>query len=71
MNTQLIDSLVQIIYSLSTEERSVLEEKLFFEPAYPSTTDIITLALRGSSFNFLAQEPDLYSLSDGEPIECP
>jgi hypothetical protein len=37
MNAQLIDSLVQLIHSLSPEERAILEEKLFFEDTYPST----------------------------------
>ncbi len=71
MNTQLIDSLVQIIRSLSTAEQSVLEEKLFFDTAYPKTFELFTLALQGSSFDFLAEEPDLYSLADGEPIGEP
>ena len=31
MNTKLIDSLVQIINSLTTEERKNLEEKLYFQ----------------------------------------
>ncbi|MEM9904151.1 MAG: hypothetical protein AAF921_03915 [Cyanobacteria bacterium P01_D01_bin.44] len=71
MNTQLIDSLVQIIRSLSTAEQSALEEKLFFDTAYPTTLDLVTLALQGSSFDFLEEEPDLYSLEDGEPIREP
>ncbi|NBD32718.1 MAG: hypothetical protein GVY17_07085 [Cyanobacteria bacterium] len=68
MNTQLINSLVQLIHSLSPEERAVLEEKLFFEDTYPSPSELITLSLHNKSLNFLAQEPDLYTLDDGEPI---
>ncbi|MDG2991620.1 hypothetical protein L3556_11855 [Candidatus Synechococcus calcipolaris G9] len=71
MNTQLIDSIIQVIRSLSPEEQAVLEEKLFFESTDPSTPDIMTLALQGSSFDFLNNEPDLYSLDDGEAIPCP
>ncbi|MBF2085399.1 hypothetical protein [Thermoleptolyngbya sp. C42_A2020_037] len=70
MNTQLVDSIIQVIRSLSPEEQAALTEKLFFDCAYPSTLDILTLALRGSSFDFLNSEPDLYTLEDGEPIPC-
>jgi len=68
MNTQLIDSLIKLIHSLSPEERAILEENLFFEDTYPSTSELITLALHNNSLNFLAEEPDLYTVDDGEPI---
>lgn len=71
MNTQLINSLVQVIHSLSPQEQAALEEKLFFDCDYPPTADIMTLALQSSSFDFLSQEPDLYSLEDGEALLCP
>ena len=70
MNTQLVNSLVQAIYALSIEERAVLEEKLFFESGEPSTPDLATLAIAESSFDFLSNEPDIYSLRDGEPIDA-
>jgi hypothetical protein len=70
MNTQLIDSLAQVIRALPTEERAALTEKLFFDHTYPTTQEITNLALRSGSFDFLASEPDLYSLEDGEPIPC-
>jgi hypothetical protein len=70
MNTQLVESLVQAIRALSTEERAALEEKLFFEGDEPTTADLVALAMRGGSFDFLADEPDLYSLEDGEPIDA-
>ena len=70
MNTQLVDSLVQAIRALSVEERAALEEKLFFETDAPTASELVTLALRGGSFDFLADEPDLYSLADGEPINA-
>ena len=68
MNTQLIESVIQLIRSLSLEEQAIVEERLFFDFAYPSTPDLITLALQGGSFEFLNDEPDLYSLTDGELI---
>jgi hypothetical protein len=70
MNTQLIDSIIQVIRSLSLQEQAVLVTKLFFDSASPSTTDIITLALQGGSFDFLHNEPDLYSIDDGETVPC-
>ena len=70
MNTQLVDSLVQAIRALSVEERAALEEKLFFEADAPTAGELVTLALGGGSFDFLADEPDLYSLVDGEPIDA-
>jgi hypothetical protein len=70
MNTQLVESLVQAIRSLSAEERAALEEKLFFEAEEPTAVELLTLALNGGSFDFLADEPDLYSLEDGEPIDA-
>mgnify|MGYP001123944215 CR=1 FL=1 len=70
MNTQLVESIIQVIRSLSPEEQAVLEERLFFNSTYPSTPDILTLALQGGSFDFLNDEPDLYSLDDGEPMPC-
>ncbi|MGL5196105.1 MAG: hypothetical protein ACRC8Y_21160 [Chroococcales cyanobacterium] len=68
MNTPLVNALFQWIDSLSPEDRTALEEKRFFDNAYPSTPEAINLALQSSSFNFLHQEPDLYTLDDGEPI---
>ncbi|MBN3925598.1 hypothetical protein [Nostoc sp. NMS4] len=68
MNTKLVESLLQVILSLSNDERSLLEEKLFFDSSEPSTHDLILLAQTGGAFNFLESEPDIYSLDDGEPI---
>ena len=68
MNTQLVDSLIQVILSLSKEERHLLEEKLFFESSSPSTGDLMQMAQKGGSLNFLYDEPDLYTLEDGEAI---
>lgn len=68
MNTQLVDSLVQVILSLSQEERTLLEKKLFFDESEPSTSELMQLAQTGNSFDFLQDEPDIYSLKDGEPV---
>jgi hypothetical protein len=66
MNTQLVDSLVQVI--LSQEERTLLEKKLFFDSTEPSTQELIQLAQTSDSFDFLRDEPDIYTLKDGEPV---
>ncbi|MEH2148854.1 hypothetical protein [Nostoc sp.] len=68
MNTKLVESLLQVILSLSNEERSLLEEKLFFDSSEPSTTDLMQLAQTGGTFQFLNDEADIYSLKDGETI---
>jgi hypothetical protein len=68
VNIKLVQSLVQVILSLSDEDRSLLEEKLFFDSSELSTRDLILLAQTGGTFNFLENEPDIYSLEDGEPI---
>jgi len=68
MNNQLVYSLIQVILSLSKEERHLLGEKLFFESSSSSTGNLMQIAQNGGSFNFLYDEPDLYTLEDGEPI---
>lgn len=68
MNTQLVDSIVQLIQALSDSDRHLLEEKLFFDRTEPTTLEIMHLAQTGGSFDWLKDEPDLYTLQDGEPI---
>ena len=75
MNTQLVESIYQVIQSLSDEERclrlatqSLLEEKLYTNLSYPSQAEIIALAETSNVFDFLHDEPDLYTLEDGEAI---
>jgi hypothetical protein len=68
LNTQLVDSLVQVILALSTAERLLLEDKLFGDTPYPSTSELAELAETSAIFGFLNNEPDLYTLEDGEPI---
>ena len=67
MNIQLVESLIQVINSLSAEERTLLEEKLFVNLTPPSTGELMTLAQEGGTFDFLRNEPDLYTLEDGDP----
>lgn len=68
MNTKLIDSLVAIINSLNSEERRILEKKLFFDGSEANMEQIMQLAQTGSSFDFLYKEPDIYTLDDGESV---
>lgn len=68
MNIQLVESLLQVILALPTEERLWLEEKLFINIPAPSTNELMNLAESGKSFDFLHDEPDLYTLEDGESI---
>ena len=68
MNTQLVESIYQVIQSLSEEERSLLEENLYTNLSYPSQKEIIVLAETNNVFDFLHDEPDIYTLEDGEAI---
>ena len=61
MNHKLVDSLITIIGSLSEEERKNFEEKLFFDNNQIRTQELINLAQKGNSFDFLADEPDIYT----------
>jgi hypothetical protein len=68
MNQKLIDSLISVVQSLTNEERQIFEQKLFFDDSLISTRDIVNLAEKSRSFDFLKDEPDIYTLEDGEPI---
>lgn len=68
MNTKLVESLVQVILALSPEERALLESKLFWDTSDIPTSEIVHFAQNGGSFDFLKDEPDLYTLEDGEPV---
>lgn len=68
MNANLVESLVQVILSLSPQERLLLEAKLFQENLEPTTLELMQLTQNSGSFDFLRQEPDLYTLEDGESI---
>ncbi|MEH2164426.1 MAG: hypothetical protein V7K38_26100 [Nostoc sp.] len=49
MNTKLVESLLQAILSLYNEERSLLEEKIFFDSLEPSNCDLMQLAKTGEA----------------------
>jgi hypothetical protein len=68
MNTKLVDSIVQIVLSLTKEEQDLLTERLFYSLSEPSTRELAQLAQAGGAFKFLEDEPDLYTLTDGEPV---
>jgi hypothetical protein len=83
-NTQLVNSIVELIESLPQAEQNLLTQRLFFDSAvattligtqqqtenldYPSGREIANLAQMGGSFDFLEDEPDLYTVYDGEPL---
>lgn len=68
MNANLVESLIQVILSLSPEERILLESKLFYEDSEPKTVELMQMTQNNGSFNFLSEELDLYTLEDGEFI---
>ncbi len=68
MNQKLVNSLVEIMQSLSEEERHMIKEKLFVETNQVTTQEIRNLTKQSNSFDFLNDEPDLYTLDDGEAI---
>lgn len=39
-----------------------------YEDTLPTSDELAEWAQRGGSFDWLADEPDLYSLEDGEPV---
>lgn len=68
MNTQLVDAIVQTISALSKEEQLMIAQKLFTTLSEPSTKELMQLSMKGDAFRFLENEPELYTLADGEPI---
>jgi hypothetical protein len=53
LKVQLVNTLVQIIRSLSLEERKLLEQELFFDSSEPSTQELMNLSQNGGYFDFL------------------
>lgn len=68
VNTQLVDSLVQVIQALPNAERNLLQQKLYPAHDYPTLSELTQLTQNDPTFEFLNHEPDLYSPEDGEPI---
>jgi hypothetical protein len=67
-NPQLTKNLLEVIRSLADEDRRWLLEQLGGEAGDLSSQDLAALIQAGQAFDHLAQEPDLYSFSDGEPV---
>ena len=83
-NTQLVNSIIELIESLPQAEQNLLAQRLFFDSSmatkligaekdteklnYPSVREMTYLAQMGGSFDFLEHEPELYTLDDGEPV---
>lgn len=79
-NTQLVNSIIELIESLPQAEQNLLTQRLFFDSSlisqtntseqmdYPSLQDVANLAQIGGAFDFLEHEPELYTLDDGEPV---
>ena len=68
INPQLTKNLLVVIRSLPDEDRRWLLEQLGQDTADLSSQELAELALMGQAFDDLAQEADLYSFTDGEPI---
>jgi hypothetical protein len=67
-NHQLTKNLLEVIRSLPDEDRRWLLEQLGQDTSDLSSQELVELALMGQAFDDLAQEADLYSFTDGEPI---
>lgn len=68
MKVQLVKSLIQVILPLAADEQLGILEKILPNIPYPSTRKLVQLAQKGSYFNFLNDEPEIYTLEDGEAI---
>lgn len=69
VNTQMVESIIQLIHSLPPPERALLERRLSEELPELTTQDLMYLADKGGSFDFWHNEPETYTIEDGEPIQ--
>ncbi len=67
-NPQLTKNLLDVIRSLPDEDRRWLLDQLGQDSADLSSQDLAEIAQAGQAFDDLAQEPELYSFTDGEPV---
>ncbi|MEG4322105.1 MULTISPECIES: hypothetical protein [unclassified Microcoleus] len=67
-NVQLIESLIQVILSLSADEQLATLGKIFKNILYSSTQQLVQRAQKGSSFDLLNRQPQIYTLEDSESI---
>ncbi len=81
MNTNLVEQrLIEKIRQLSSPRIVEIEdfidflyqrenqEQLSIDRTTPTTNEMMALSQSGKSFDFLYDEPDLYTLTDGEPV---
>jgi hypothetical protein len=81
MNTNLVEQrLIEKIRQLSSPRIVEIEdfidflyqrenqEQLAIDRTAPTANEMMALAQSGNSFDFLHDEPDLYTLADGEPV---
>ena len=66
-NPQAAENLLAVIRGLPAADRVWLLSQLEHDVEL-STADLAQFAMYGGAFSDLADEPDLYSLSDGEPV---
>ena len=69
-NPQLTENLLAVIRSLPADDRRWLLEQLerLEQSDELSSAELAELAMQGGAFDDLADEPDLYSFSDGEAV---
>ena len=67
-NPQLTRNLLEVIRSLPDADRRWLLDQLGQDSADLRDLELAAMALARQAFDDLAEEPDLYSFSDGEPI---
>lgn len=67
-NPQLTRNLLEVIRSLPDADRRWLLEQLGQDSGEIASDELAQIAQAGQAFDDLAQEPDLYSFNDGEPI---
>jgi hypothetical protein len=66
-NPQAAENLLAVIRGLPAADRHWLLAQLEHD-AELSAADLVQLTTDGGSFADLADEPDIYCLSDGEPV---
>ncbi|MEG3918134.1 MULTISPECIES: hypothetical protein [unclassified Microcoleus] len=62
MNVQLVESLIQVIWSLAADEQLAILGKILPNISYASTRKLVHFALKGGYFNFLNDELEIYTL---------
>ena len=65
MKVQLVESLIEVILSLGTDEHLASLGKILANIPYASTRKLVQLLKNGGSFIFLNDEPEIYI-----PIRC-